>query len=209
MTALPEITIREEDTDMDFTNKEIFRKIIDELSEIGSRLGEDEILALEEEIRQADRIFVAGAGRALMMIRGLAMRLMHFGYTTYVVGETCTPAIREGDLLIIASGSGSTGSLTVMAQRAKGFGARLALITTNPDSPIGKQADRIVHVKTSTCKLEAASGEEAAYASFQPGANAFEQCLHLICDTISIKLCGGGDVSGENEELMSRHANLE
>ena len=53
------------------------------------------------------------------MIRGLAMRLMHMGYTSFVVGETITPAIQPGDLLVIASGSGSTETLTVIAEKCK------------------------------------------------------------------------------------------
>ena len=37
-----------------------------------------------------------------------AMRLMHLGLTVHVVGETTAPAIRSNDLLLAASGSGTT-----------------------------------------------------------------------------------------------------
>jgi 6-phospho-3-hexuloisomerase len=72
-----------------------------------------------------------------MMIRGLAKRLMHLGFNAYVIGETITPAIEPGDLLIIDSGSGESGTLIVMANKAKKAGAKLALITIYPDSTIG------------------------------------------------------------------------
>ena len=39
------------------------------------------------------------------------MRLMQMGYISYVVGETITPALKEGDLLIVASASGETNSV--------------------------------------------------------------------------------------------------
>ena len=51
-------------------------------------------------IRKDRRIFVAGEGRSGFSAKGFAMRLMHLGYTVYVVGETITPALREGDLLV-------------------------------------------------------------------------------------------------------------
>lgn len=37
------------------------------------------------------------------MIRGLAMRLMHLGFDSHVVGDTTTPALAAGGLLIASS----------------------------------------------------------------------------------------------------------
>lgn len=185
--------------------KRILSSIVEELGDCFSRMKEEQIQALEDEITSANRVFVAGAGRSGMMIRGLAMRLMHMGYTAYVVGEVVTPAILPGDLLVIASGSGCTGSLTVMAQKCKKIGAKLALITTNPDSVIGHLADLLVHVDTTTCKLDNGSKQK----SFQPGANTFEQSVLLISDAIIIDMISALSVDENNEILMSRHANLE
>jgi len=49
--------------------------------------------ALEKEIAQAKRIFVGGAGRSLLSMKGFAMRLMQTGHETYLVGEVCTPSV--------------------------------------------------------------------------------------------------------------------
>ena len=138
------------------------------------------------------------------MVRGLAMRLMQLGFSAYVVGETVTPAILPGDLLVIASGSGATGTLAVVAQKCKAAGARLALITTRPDSPIGALADLIVEVRAATTK-----GVPSAAKSLQPGANTFEQSVLLIGDAIVIDIIGSGNLDETNAELMKRHANLE
>ena len=53
-------------------------------------------------------IFILGAGRSGLMARGFAMRLVHIGYTVYVIGETITPSIQAGDVLVSVSGSGKT-----------------------------------------------------------------------------------------------------
>lgn len=184
--------------------KEILQRITEELSGCFDSLQEEQLQALEAKIREAKKIYVAGAGRSLMMIRGLAMRLMHMGFQSYVVGETVTPAIEPGDLLIIASGSGSTGTLTVIAEKCKRIGAGLALITTMVDSPIGRMADCIVEVKAATTKSDANTRE-----TFQPGANTFEQSVLLIGDAIFIDMISAGDLEENNRVLMSRHANLE
>lgn len=184
--------------------KEILQKITEELNQCFAELEEKQLRELEGAISKADKIFVAGAGRSLMMIRGLAMRLMHMGFQSYVVGETVTPAIEPGDLLIIASGSGATGSLVVMAEKCKKIGAELALITTIPDSPIGQKADYLVEVRAATTK-----GTVNTRETFQPGANTFEQSVLLIGDALIIDMISEGKLEENNEVLMKRHANLE
>lgn len=178
--------------------------ILDELKNTYINLNEKELQDLEDQIQKANKIFVAGAGRSLMMIRGLAMRLMHIGFTAYVVGETVTPAIEKGDLLIIASGSGETGTLAVMAEKCKSMDISLALITTNPKSKIGRIADYVVTVNAATPKLS-----DKKYESVQPGANTFEQSVLLIGDSLVIDIISNQNLTDNNAKLMKRHANLE
>ena len=66
----------------------------------------------------APRVFLAGAGRSGLVLRMAAMRLMHLGLDVHVAGDTTTPAIREGDLLIAASGSGTTAGVVKAASTA-------------------------------------------------------------------------------------------
>lgn len=184
--------------------KSILKSISSELEECLNNLQERQLKELEKQINTANKIFVAGAGRSLMMIRGLAQRLMQLGFTSYVVGETITPAIEPGDLLIIASGSGQTGSLCVMADKCKTIGANLALLTTNPDSTIGKLADCIVHIPAISTKLG-----KSEKKSVQIGSNTFEQSVLLIGDAIIVDLIDGSSMDEKNEELLKKHANLE
>lgn len=184
------------------TIKDILHDVTDELARTFDSLDEGELEELERRVLSADRVFVAAAGRSLLAIRGFAMRLMHFGFTAYVVGETVTPAIGKNDLLLIASGSGSTATLVVIAEKARAAGAEVALITTRPDSPLGHLADHIVHLEAYTAKLP-----ESGIKSVQLGGNTFEQGLLIVGDAIIIHIAGSS--AQKNAELMSRHANLE
>lgn len=178
----------------------ILKELDGSLRQIDKRQAEDFV----DAILAAEKVFVAGCGRSLLMIRGLAMRLMHMGFEAYVVGETVTPAIGPGDLLIIGSGSGETGTLTVMAQKAKKAGAKLALVTIYPESTIGVLADYIVQIVAATTK-----GDRESVKSIQPGANMFEQSLLLFGDASMIRIIERCHIVEGNKSLMKRHANLE
>lgn len=156
-----------------------------------------------ETLKDSPAIFVAGAGRSGFMARGFAMRLMHMGYTSYLVGETTTPAIRENDLLIVCSGSGETKSLVSMATKAKSLGARVALITINPESTIGHLADTIVRIPAPSPKATANSD----FVSIQPMGNLFEQSLLLFLDMSIMMLME--QTNKTSEAMFKLHANLE
>lgn len=112
-------------------------EIIEELNRTADLLANEEAEKLVDAILELKKIFVAGAGRSGFMVKSFAMRMMHMGLDAYVVGETVTPNLEKGDLLIIGSGSGETKSLVSMAEKAKGLRATVALVTIFPDSTIG------------------------------------------------------------------------
>ena len=93
--------------------------IIQELAENAKVIDNDQLIEAEKLIREADRIFIAGAGRSGFAARGFANRLMHLGFHSYFVGEPTTPSIQKEDLIVIGSGSGNTASLVSMAKKAK------------------------------------------------------------------------------------------
>ena len=179
--------------------------IANELAENLSKIDRDAVEKLMEAILGANRIFSAACGRSLLLIRGLAMRLMHLGLTSYVVGETVTPAIEPGDLLVIGSGSGETSSLVSMAKRAKALGVKIALMTIYPDSTLGKLADIAVHIPGVTGK----SDRESGAVSVQPGGNMFEQSMLLLGDALVICLADLAGLQLTDKSIMKRHANLE
>lgn len=152
-------------------------------------------------LQNAERIFLAGAGRSGLALRAAAMRLMHFGFTVFVVGETTTPAIREGDLLIAASGSGTTSTIVRAAEKAVSSGAKVVAISTTTHSPL---ADLAVLV----CILPAAQKEDHKKTiSQQYAGSLFEQSLLLLTDAIFQTLWGIDNEPAE--DMWKRHANLE
>ena len=84
--------------------------VLDELRHTLSALSEVQIHSAVQCILTARRVFFVGAGRSGLALEMAAMRVMHLGLTVYVVGEVVTPAIERGDLLVVASGSGTTAS---------------------------------------------------------------------------------------------------
>ncbi len=64
------------------------RMIAVNLNEIIDRLDEEAIKSMIQKILEGERIFVMGAGRSGLVGKAFAMRLMHLGFSVYVVGET-------------------------------------------------------------------------------------------------------------------------
>lgn len=147
------------------------------------------------------RVFLAGAGRSLLMIKTFAMRLMHLGFSSFVVGETNTPAISKNDLLIIGSGSGETKGLLMMVEKAKTIGCEIILFTTNSDSSIAKLANFVTIIPVN--ELD---------ASIQPGGSIFEQSLLVVLDALIIEFVLKRNLLKDkniDEIIMENHANLE
>jgi len=159
---------------------------------------------LTEAMLQSNRIYVAGGGRSGLMARALAMRLMHLGLSTYVVGETTTPAIQSGDLLVACSASGETQVTVLVSQVAREAGARVFAITATPDSPMARQADETIIIPAPSKRTGPQAHTEA---SAQYGGSLFEQCLLVLLDAVSADI--GRRLGRGPKDLASRHANLE
>lgn len=181
----------------------VLKRILEELSQNADHICEEELEQMAGKIAEADRVFVAGAGRSGFVARAFSNRLMHLGLRVYFVGEPTTPAIKSGELLIILSGSGETGSLKVMAEKARNIGASVAVLTIHPEASIGRMAECIIQIPGATPK----SAHADTVSSIQPMGNAFEQMAWLVCDNIVMILM---DRLGRTaEEMFALHANLE
>ncbi|WP_041592499.1 6-phospho-3-hexuloisomerase [Terriglobus roseus] len=152
-------------------------------------------------ILTSPRIFLYGAGRSGLALKMVAMRLMHLGLQAYVAGETTTPSLATGDLLLVASASGTTTSVLNAAEIAKKTGAKILAITTAPASKLGQLADAIVLLPA------ASKSDTAERASQQYAGSLFEQAVLLVMDTLFHALWKSGPQT--SEELLKRHANLE
>lgn len=174
-----------------------------ELSNTLKKIDEVQVDALKEAICMAKKVYVAGAGRSLLMLRCFAMRLMHLGFDSYVVGDTTTPAFEPNDLLIICSGSGETSGLINIALKAKKIGGTIAVITIKKDSALGKMSDLLVEIPAYTDKVEYADMERPIL----PGGSMFEQSMLVLGDAMVLPLAERAGISLDS--MFKRHANLE
>ena len=178
-------------------------QILDELGETVGHICNNSAEKLTDAIIAADTIFVAGAGRSGLAMKSFAMRLMHMGFDTYVVGETVTPSITDKDVLLIGSGSGSTSSLVVSANKADAIGATICLITIDENSPIAQVAEVVLTIPAPSPKVN----RDLGFRSIQPMGSLFEQSFLLTLDAIVLLLM---EKTGKTSESMfTRHANLE
>ena len=170
------------------------------LSTLDSNKVKRFIARLEGDWRRR-RLFFWARGRSFLVLQGFAMRLMHMGYEVHIVGEVDCPAIGEGDVLIVASGSGGTSSVLLMVEKAHQYGAEVVAIVGSPGSPLQEKADEVVEFNP-----EKAGDSVQLYSN--GGGTRFEHSLMLFFDSIVLSL-----VSPRREEayreMMKRHANLE
>jgi 6-phospho-3-hexuloisomerase len=175
-----------------------------ELATAGAATGEansDALEAAADLLRRANRVFTLGAGRSGIALNMTAMRLMHLGLTVHVVGEATSPAIGAGDVLLVASGSGSTAGIVSAVDTAGSVGASTVAITTDAASAVGEAATVAIIVPAAK-KLDRDGTASAQYAG-----SLFEQCVVLIGDALFHALW---KASGQTaDELWPRHSNLE
>lgn len=147
-------------------------------------------------------VFVAGAGRSGFVGRAFAMRLMHMGFKAYVIGETVTPAVSSGDVLISISGSGNTKSIVEIARKCKDIGASVVAVTSKDGSDLKK-------LPATNVILPAKSKDDDSDSSVSktPMGTSFEILALVFLDSVIMQLV---DLIGVSEdEMKARHANTE
>ncbi|MEV0055210.1 6-phospho-3-hexuloisomerase [Saccharopolyspora shandongensis] len=150
---------------------------------------------------KAPAVFTIGTGRSGLALQMAAMRFMHLGLSTHVVGETTAPAIGPGDVLVAASGSGSTSRVVRAAEVARDQGANVLALTTAADSALAKTATEVLVIPA------AAKQDFDGKASEQYAGSMFEQSVLILTDALFHTLWKSSDTQAR--ELWRLHANLE
>ncbi|RLF50768.1 MAG: 6-phospho-3-hexuloisomerase [Thermoplasmata archaeon] len=176
--------------------KEAIKHIDEQISQMLEEIEEKKIEEIINYFFQANNIFVYGAGRSGLVGKAFAIRLVHLGFPTFVIGETITKPVKKGDLVVLISGSGETIPVAMTAEIARRLGAKIISITANPDSHIARFADLVVILKPKEKKADLA-----------PLGTLFEASAWIFLDGIIAELMAK---KGESEESMKRrHATLE
>lgn len=175
--------------------------ILEENLKLANQINPEQISVLLHEIKSTNRIFVMAAGRSALALKMAAMRFMHLGYTVYVVGEVITPAILEGDLLLVASGSGTTSTVLSAAEKAKKQKATVIAITADATSKLAEIADNVVLVNAAT------KTDFGVSVSNQYAGSLFEQFTLFLLESVFMTLWQESGLT--KEDLWPKHANLE
>ncbi len=186
---------------------ETLLKFLDLLSNHIANLREqidlESVERMIETIESARSIFVVGAGRSGYIAKAFAMRLMHLGYSVYVVGEAVTPRIKKEDALIAISGSGETTSVVNISRKAKEMiGSKLIAVTGRRESTLARMADVVVLVKG---KIK--DERDESLSQLAPLGTMFELTAMVFLDALVAELMVRKKLT--EKDLEDRHAVLE
>lgn len=181
---------------------EYAEKVTNELAEVFARMNDNSVQPLLDAIKNAKQIFVFGYGREGISLRGFAMRLAHLGKTTHWAMDDTSTACEKGDLFIFSCGNGENEGLINYARKAKSAGARIALITTAPESSFAKLSDVVV-VMPAYAYLSKAD----MVPTIQLMGNQYEQALYILNDIMIMMLKDQLDLTPE--QMEARHRNIE
>ena len=180
-------------------------------------LDQHQMQVFFEALLAAKRVYVAGAGRSGFIAKAFGLRLIHLGYDAYVVGETITPAFNAGDTLVVFSGSGETQSISSICGTAKELGGTVCLITSSPDSKMGRIADCVVNLgdltgyyrkEINSFEIRQLKGDYRSVSSaFAPLGTLFETMALVFSDAVISSLMEAR--KAEIPDMKSRLTNVE
>ena len=181
------------------TESRILDQIVAEITGVIAKMDEGDIERAMPLIGKTGRVYATGEGRSGFQARSFAMRMMHIGYTSYMMGETICPSMHEGDVLLAISGSGTTRRTVEDAEAAKKLGVKVIAVTSKPESPLAAAADAVI-VEPGRVKGEAGG-------SIQLLSSLFDQSVHIALDALCLMLSRRDNVS--DADANANHANVE
>lgn len=181
------------------TESRILDQIVAEITGVIAKMDEGDIERAMPLIGKTGRVYATGEGRSGFQARSFAMRMMHIGYTSYMMGETICPSMHEGDVLLAISGSGAARRTVEDAEAAKKLGVKVIAVTSKPESPLAAAADAVIVVPGRV------KGE--AGGSIQLLSSLFDQSVHIALDALCLMLSRRDNVS--DADANANHANVE
>jgi len=149
------------------------------------------------------RFFLLASGRSAFILQCFATRLVHLGAEVYIVTNLASmPALRKTDILIVLSGSGTTGIVVSLLNNyvntVKPYG--IVTITSHPETVIGRLGDITIKLKGRS-KRDKVVGDTAILT---PEGTAFEQIAFCYLDAIIAELAI--KMGKSNDDLLEKHS---
>ena len=192
-------------------SEEILRGITRAINAIDASQVETLLDTLMDVKNEGRKALIVGAGRSGLVGKAFAMRLMHVGIDVYVMGETITPAIGEGDMVILISGSGSGAMSTTAARMAKRLGSVIFAVTSYPDSELAQTSDHVVVVPGREAVAEESDYQSrqllGEHESLAPMGTLFEDTCAVFLDGLIAELMARLKVS--EAAMREKHSTIE
>lgn len=187
--------------------KEVSTWILRGINDIIDDTQNDQIEQMIQLILDArdNKILVIGSGRSGFVGRAFALRLMQSGFKVYVSGETITPALNRGDLVIAISGSGTTKIVVTQAEIAREIGAKIISITSYPDNRLGEYTDLAVVIRGRTkIDIDYTRRQITGEYDMAPLGTMFELSALVLLDSVIADLMKR--IGQSERDLKNRHA---
>lgn len=195
------------------TYEKYYKAIIQEHEAVFKKLDTKQLKEFVDLIVKSNKIFIHGAGREGISLRGFAMRLAHLGKPAYWLMDDTTVGMHEGDLLIISDGFGDVGIHRRIEERAVRTGAKVAIITGLPEGGnVKKYADFVLFIPATVYMGKDGDDPNApkqhdVVPTIQPMGNLYEQHLYLLMDIVSILI--KDEMGMTYDDMEANHRNIE
>jgi 6-phospho-3-hexuloisomerase len=181
----------------------LYHSALSELETVFAKLDDASVDSALDMIAEAKKIVVFGGGREKLQIMGFAMRLFHMGLDIAVEGDMTTPPVGKGDLFIVTVGPGEISTALALLGVAKAAGAKILVITAQPQGRAAQYADFTLFLPAQTM----ADDQGAAKTSTLPMGSLYEGALFILFEVMILKLIEKLKVTPE--VMRANHTNLE
>lgn len=177
------------------------KQALEEISAPLMAMDDDAVKRLAGEVLAARRIVLFGMGRELLQLKAFGMRLVHLGLDAHIAGDVTALPVTTGDIVIISIGPGDLDMHRAMAGLARKSGARLVVLTAQPQAAIPQMADAVVVIPAQTM------ADDTGSDALLPMGTVYEIALLIYLDLVAVKL---RELTGQTlEQIRARHTNLE
>jgi 6-phospho-3-hexuloisomerase len=171
-----------------------------DLSSVFARMDPADLERLCTELVRANRTVCYGVGREGLMMEAIAMRLMHAGFKSYVVGEMVTPPVGPGDVFLTSAGPGHFCTVEALLNVARKAGGRTVVITAQPARAAQMPVDALIHLPAQTM------ADVTAGLSVLTMGTPYEASLLLLGDLLILRLL---ELTRQKpEDMYTRYTNM-
>jgi 6-phospho-3-hexuloisomerase len=188
-------------TEPPFDLTSLGRRACRDLESVFEKIDPSQLERLAQELLAAQHIVCYGVGREGLMMEAIAMRLMHAGFPSSVVGEMVTPPVRQGDVFLASAGPGHFPTVETLLKVARDAGGRAIVLTAQPEAAAQMPVDLLVHLPAQTMV-----DVHAGLISVLTMGTPYEATLLLFGDLLVLRLL---ELSHQAREAMyTRYTNM-